>query len=97
MVIKDENKLCFKIFVECDCWSHAVELCRFHGEPEVYLSLWLRGFCSMPLLQRLKALWRILLGKTYCFEEVILSVDDAQKLKDYLGELLASGKERSAS
>lgn len=92
MVAKGKEKFCRKVLVECDCWAHAIELCRFRGEPEVYLNFWLRGYCKMPLLERIKAVWQILRGNFYHFEEIVLKEEDARKLKDSLEELLSPGE-----
>ena len=92
MIAKGEGKFCRRVLVECDCWSHAIELCKFHGEPEVYINFWFRGYDEMPLLEKIKAIWKILRGDFYHFEEIVLKEEDARKLKDSLEELLSSGE-----
>ncbi len=95
MVAKDGNKYCRTVFVECECWTHALELCKFHNEPEVYLHRWLVSSQRMSLLKRIKAAWQILAGSTWQLDEVVLDEEDVRKLVVCLEELVTAAQSGS--
>ncbi len=81
-----------KIFVECDCESHAIELMKFHDEDSVWLTFWFMGFKNLSLLERLRVIWNILIrGRSCAFEQMVLLRENAVRLKECLEELLADG------
>lgn len=92
--MRSEDRYSRKLFVGCDCGAHAIELTRFRGEDEVYLNCWFMGRVGVPLLERLKAIWKIFVhGGGYLFEEIILDRKAVQELKSYLEEVLASNRD----
>lgn len=93
-----ESKWSRHIFVKCDCWSHGIELTKFKDEGDddpavIYMSLWYHGRRGTSLIERLKAAWKVLtaLGGPYYFDEIVLTREAAEHLKQYLEEALAEG------
>lgn len=79
-----------RILIECDCFSHGIELTTFDSDPEVYMSFWFHGRRGTPLIERLKAAWKALtsLGGPYYFDEIVLTREATEHLKQYLEEVL---------
>lgn len=76
------------MFLMCDCNSHALFVEKFKGEPEVYISLFERGYDGkqMSLFERLRWCWRILTHGHPWTDSVILSKDNQKLLTDFINE-----------
>lgn len=90
------------IFLECSCWSHAVEFIKFHGEEDkdefIYLNFWFQGHRKVSLIEKLKAVWKILTKSDgYYFDEIIIGREAAEQLKQYLEEALSHQEDISAN
>lgn len=89
--LQSQNQYARNLLLECDCGSHAIELTKFHDEDEIYLGFWFRGLQVMTFWERLRAIWSIFIrGRSYHFEEIILTKQDAKELRDFLDDILST-------
>lgn len=86
--MRQDDALARRVFLHCACGEHAIELSRYHGDDEIYLSFWYLGRWLKPLWARLTVAWKVLTGRDYCYEEIVLTRNDAEQLRDYLNDLL---------
>ena len=83
------------LFIKCDCHSEGLEA-QYYREDEkdkgFYVNYWKYGidgrYSGMSLLDRLKYAWKILFKGTLHGDQVILEVDKAEQLRNYLTKYL---------
>ena len=83
------------LFIRCDCHSEGIEAQYYREDKNdkgFYVNYWKYGidgrYSGMSLLDRLKYAWKILFKGTLHGDQVILEVDKAEKLRDYLAKYL---------
>ena len=87
------------LFVRCDCHSEGLET-QYYREDEndkgFYVNYWKYGiegrYSGMSLLDRLKYACKILFKGTLHGDQIILEVDKAEKMRDYLTKYLEYDK-----
>ena len=87
------------LFVKCDCHSEGLETQYYREDKNdkgFYVNYWKYGiegrYSGMSLLDRLKYAWKILFRGTLHGDQIILEVDKAEKLRDYLTKYLEYDK-----
>jgi hypothetical protein len=80
-----------ELFVRCSCYSEGVQLVDDAEDKMIYLSLWDSHVHPpgprQPWRQRLRHIWRIIRTGTPFDDDVILSYDDARKIRDFLSAI----------
>lgn len=72
--------------IKCSCITEGVTV-DVEGYDEIYLSFWEQGYgpCgNRPLKDRLKHMWRIFRKGSCHSDQLILTIDEAEKLIDLL-------------
>lgn len=79
-----DRKSIDKFFI-CSCYSEGIRLSYWPEDRDLYLSLWqTRSYNSVGWKQRLKHIWRIIrTGEPWC-DEVMLTIDEAKAMGQYL-------------
>jgi len=69
-------------FITCSCDSEAIVLEKYHGENEIYLSLFGRGLNikRYNIKDRLRHIWYIIINGFPYTDEIVLSKDKAIEL-----------------
>jgi hypothetical protein len=87
------------LFVRCDCHSEGLETQYYREDANdkgFYVNYWKYGiegrYSGMSLLDRLKYAWKILFKGTLHGDQIILEVDKAEKMRDYLTKYLEYDK-----
>lgn len=87
------------LFVKCDCHSEGLEAQYYREDAKdkgFYVNYWKYGiegrYSGMSLLDRLKYAWKILFKGTLHGDQIILEVDKAEKMRDYLTKYLEYDK-----
>lgn len=87
------------INIPCSCGAHSININYFDDETEeVYLSFFIDRFYIQEgilhtLLKRIKYAFLILCGKSYRFEEIVLSKEDLKKLEQEFHNILNNKEE----
>ena len=83
------------LFLRCDCHTEGIEAQYYREDKNdkgFYVNYWKYGiegrYSCMSLLDRLKYAWKILFKGTLHGDQVILEVNKAEKLRDYLAKYL---------
>lgn len=83
------------LFIRCDCHTEGIETQYYREDAKdkgFYVNYWKYGiegrYSGMSLLDRLKYVWKILFKGTLHGDQVILEVDKAAQLRDYLTKYL---------
>ena len=86
---KEENS----IIVECECSTHSMKITSFEEDSEVCISMFKDNFYGKQnsivkiILNRIKLAWRMLRGKEYYLEEIIIDKKDLTKLINTLQKM----------
>ena len=87
------------LFIRCDCHSEGIETQYYREDANdkgFYVNYWKYGiegrYSGMGLLDRLKYAWKILFKGTLHGDQIILEVDKAEKMRDYLTKYLEYDK-----
>jgi len=68
-------------YIPCDCHAHLVQVTHWVDDDDTFLTWWENGKGnSMPLFQRLTAMWKILVRGRYADYELCLSEDSREEL-----------------
>lgn len=90
IIMKDQTR---EKFFKCSCSAHAIQVLKFSGEEETYLSIWAAINHGKPgVWDRLAQCWKILRGGTPYGDEVVLSKKECLNLSSYLREVHSSKK-----
>lgn len=87
------------INIPCSCGTHSINITYFDDEnQEVYLSFFVDRFYLQDgifrtVLRRIKRAFLILCGKSYRFEEIVLSKEDLKTLEQEIHNILNNKKE----
>lgn len=87
------------INIPCSCGTHSINITYFDDEDkEVYLSFFVDRFYLQDgifrtVLRRIKCAFLILCGKSYKFEEIVLSKEDLKILEQEIHNILNNKKE----
>ena len=75
-------------FLPCRCGCGTLEFLRDTGEVEdtLYISFYPLGFYAhqAPLRKRLKAIWRLLIGKEYRLFDIVVDYEDFEEVVENL-------------
>lgn len=77
-----------KLFLCCECNSEILVLSPEFEDKEIYCSIYKYRYLKPGLKHRLHHCWHILKTGSPYEDEIILSKNDAKKLKDYLEKSL---------
>ena len=79
------------MFIQCDCYTHALHLLKFPEEEQLYISIWESSPRSkMSFCQRLRNCWKILYHGSPYGDQVVLSKEKSLILANYLKSLYGS-------
>lgn len=78
-----------QLFVHCSCYSEGLEVSQFDDEKEVQISIWAlkRSTNTLPWRERFRWVWHILKSGDPHSDMIILSQEDAIKVKNFLEEV----------
>lgn len=74
------------IIVECKCSTHYMKITSYEEDSELFISLFTDNFYNKQdgpirvILHRIKWAWKMLIGKEYQLEEVIIDKSDVDKI-----------------
>ncbi len=83
-----------KFFI-CSCHSHALNLVKFNGEDECYISIWISGHQNPGWKYKLRQIWHIIKTGTPYEDEVVLPKEEALNLSKYINKLYAEPRTAS--
>lgn len=90
---KDPNKK--SVIVECECSTHYLQLTAYEGDNSIYFTFLEDKFYSQQdgilrtIVTRIKLAWKMLTGKRYQLEEIIIDKKDIQELVNSIIEMEA--------
>lgn len=96
---KDEKTNQIIINIPCSCGCHSVNISYFDDEmDDIFLSFFVDNFYNQDgifktIYKRIKKAFLILCGKSYRFEEIVLSKEDLEKLEQEFHNILQNKKE----
>jgi len=89
------NKI-YRQYIECDCHTHAIQVCTMDDEPIISISMW--SMCDDQRIDpygwwfRLKHIWRILTTGHPYEDQINVSGDEAELLVKSLQEMIEMKK-----
>lgn len=98
---KDEKNNQNVIHIPCSCGCHSINISYFDDDAEeVFLSFFVDSFYNQDgilktICKRVKRAFLILLGKSYRYEDIILSQDDLKQLGQEINNILQKNKEEN--
>lgn len=100
MFLKDKEDGQTVINIPCSCGTHSIQIMYFDDDAEdIYFGFYIDGFYIQngifkTIWKRLKTAFLILCGKSYRFEEIVLSKKDVEKLEQECHNILQLRKEK---
>lgn len=97
---RDEETKNTVINIPCSCGTHSIQLNHFDDDiEEIYLSFYVDRFYIQDgilstICKRVKQAFMALCGKSYRFEEMVLSEEDLEKLEQEIHNILQTRKEK---
>ncbi len=80
--------------VECSCGCHGIKVMRIVGDDSVYISPYTDNFYSKQIqgffkniLHKTKVIWKIICGKEYELEELVITLKETDELINALQEI----------
>jgi hypothetical protein len=77
--------------LRCDCGSHGITVTG--DDYGISMALWYMGMQQDTFWYRLKAVWRILKGRSYVFEEILMREEDTLTLQSMLKKSVVDYKQ----
>ena len=96
---KDEETNKIVINIPCSCGCHSINITYFNDElDDIFLSFLTESFYNQDgiiktIWKRIKKAFSILCGKSYRFEEIVLSKEDLEKLEQEFHKILQNKEE----
>ena len=96
---KDEETNQVDINIPCSCGCHSMNITYFNDElDDIFLSFLTDSFYNQDgiiktIWKRIKKAFSILCGKSYRFEEIVLSKEDLEKLEQEFHKILQNKEE----
>lgn len=96
---KDKKTNQVVINIPCSCGCHSINISYFDDEmDDIFLSFFVDTFYNQDgifkaIYKRIKKAFLILCGKSYRFEEIVLSKEDLEKLEQEFHNILQNNKE----
>ena len=96
---KDEETNQVVINIPCSCGCHSMNITYFNDElDDIFLSFLTESFYNQDgiiktIWKRIKNAFSILCGKSYRFEEIVLSKEDLEKLEQEFHKILQNKEE----
>lgn len=96
---KDEETNQVVINIPCSCGCHSMNITYFNDElDDIFLSFLTDSFYNQDgiiktIWKRIKKAFSILCGKSYRFEEIVLSKEDLEKLEQEFHKILQNKEE----
>lgn len=79
------------LFIKCECYSEGIEVQYYHEDANdrgFYVNYWKYGiggrYSGVSLWDRLRFAWKLLFRGTLHGDQIILTTEDATKMKNYL-------------
>ena len=96
---KDEETNQVVINIPCSCGCHSMNITYFNDElDDIFLSFLTESFYNQDgiiktIWKRIKKAFSTLCGKSYRFEEIVLSKEDLEKLEQEFHKILQNKEE----
>lgn len=94
MIFYNENEDSKTSVVECDCGCHGIKVMRVIGDDSIYISPYTDNFYSKQnngffrnILHKVKMIWKIICGKEYQLEELVITLKENNELINALQKI----------
>jgi len=83
---KDPEDTTKSVIVECECSTHNMKITSYEEESQIYISMftdnfyWKQDGIFKTLFGRIATAWKMLIGKQYLLEQVIVDKSDVDKI-----------------